>query len=121
MSTPLTPPATPYCILTDRHLQKYFTRDRIRQYLRRASLINKSGHILTEAEYENRLKNMEIGHTNQVKFEEALLEVIIELGEKQYESLCDVNGKRQKTIAKSIWTNRTTTKECSRKKQKRSD
>ncbi|CAF2116687.1 unnamed protein product [Rotaria magnacalcarata] len=97
MSTPLTPPATPYCILTDRHLQKYFTRDRIQQHLRRAGLINKSGHILTEAEYENRLKNMEIGHTNQLKFEEALLEVIIELGEKQYESLCEEmeNVKKQ--------------------------
>ncbi|CAM4844654.1 unnamed protein product [Rotaria magnacalcarata] len=97
MSTPLTPPATPYCILTDRHLQKYFTRDRIRQHLRRAGLINKSGHILTEAEYENRLKNMEIGHSNQIKFEDALLEVIIELGEKQYESLCDEmeNVKKQ--------------------------
>ncbi|CAF3619680.1 unnamed protein product [Rotaria socialis] len=97
MSTPLMPPATPYCILTDRYLQKYFTRDRIRQHLRRAGLINKSGHILTEAEYENRLMNIEIGRTNQLKFEEALLEVIIELGEKQYRSLCEEmeNVKKQ--------------------------
>ncbi|CAM4772781.1 unnamed protein product [Rotaria magnacalcarata] len=98
MSAPPRPPASPYCSLTDTHLQQYFTRDRIRQHLRRAGLLNKSGHIVTEAEYENRLKDIEITRSNQLKYEEAFLEVLITLGEEQYKLLCQEMEKIKKQL-----------------------
>ncbi|CAF3908266.1 unnamed protein product [Rotaria sp. Silwood1] len=71
----LIPPAMPYLSLTDTHLRNYFTRNRIREHLRRAGLIKKNGHIVTEAEYEDRLMDIELRQQNQRKYDEALLEV----------------------------------------------
>ncbi|CAF2840415.1 unnamed protein product, partial [Rotaria sp. Silwood2] len=60
--------------------------------------LNRNGYIVTEAEYENRLMDIEIGRQNRRKYDEALLEVLIELGEEQYKLLCQEMEKIKKEL-----------------------
>ncbi|CAF2128040.1 unnamed protein product [Rotaria magnacalcarata] len=82
----------------DKHLRNHFTKDRIKKHLHGTGLLNRSGRFLTEVEYQNRFRDIETGRQNVLKYDEALLEMLIVLGEEQYKLFCQEMEKIKKEL-----------------------